>query len=96
MTLVAADVVVVRDQHQAWAGRNGFGAGWLSERAQDPENCDVCGEDAEADGGEYSEAEDDRHKKRDHGRKVLVFNLFELATSVSLQSFSPESSIYLR
>lgn len=52
---------LVRDQHQARAGRSRFRAGRLTECAQDAENCDVSGEDPEADGGENSEAEDDGH-----------------------------------
>jgi len=59
--LIAAGVILVRDQHEAWTRRSRFGAGRLTERAQDSENCDVGGQDAEADGGDYGEAEDDRH-----------------------------------
>ena len=59
--LVAAGVILVRDEYEARAGWSRVGAGRLTERAQDAENCDVSGQDAEADGGDYGEAEDDRH-----------------------------------
>ena len=81
--LVAAGVALVCHQHQTWPGRSGFRTAWLSEGADNSEHCDVGGDNAEADGGDYGEAEDDRHQERDHGRKILVFNFFELAPSVS-------------
>src|SRR5581483_1520911 len=75
MRLVSAGVALICDQHQASAGRCWFGSCWLAERAEYSKNCDVGGKDPEADGGDYGEAEDDRHQKRNHGRKVLLFNL---------------------
>jgi len=71
MTLIAADVVLGRDEHQARAGWNRFGACGLAEGAQDSEDCDVGGQDSEADGGDNGEAEENGHQKRDHGLKVL-------------------------
>jgi hypothetical protein len=65
--LVAAGVGLGGNQDKA---RTGWG--WLrlcrmAERAQDAENCDVGGEDAEADGGDHGEAENEGHQERNHG-----------------------------
>lgn len=48
-TLVAAGVILCGDEHQTRARRNGVWAGGLAERADDTENCDVSGENTEAD-----------------------------------------------
>ena len=68
---VAAGVVLIGYQNQARAGRGWFWARGLAEGAQYCENCDVRGEDSEADRGDNGEAEDDGHQERDHGLKVL-------------------------
>ena len=94
--LVAAGVVLVRNQDQARAGGSGLGAGRLTEGAQDAENCDIGGENAEADGGDDGEAEDDRHQKRNHGLKILL-NLSNEAghsESFAVQSESFKSSVF--
>jgi hypothetical protein len=41
----------------------------MAERAQDPEHCDVGGEDAEAEGSDHGEAEDKGHQQGNHGLK---------------------------
>ena len=78
---VAAGVVLRGDQHQAWASRSRFGVRRMAERAQDSEHCNVSGEDAEADGSDYGEAEDNGHQEGNHGVKSLWFCLLKLATS---------------
>ncbi len=77
---VAAGVGLVRDEYQTWACRSRFGAGRLTESGQDPENCNVGGQDADADGGDDGKAEDDRHQKRNHGLKILLDVSMKLAT----------------
>jgi len=72
-TLIAAGVVLRRHQNQARAGRDWLGSRGLPEGAQDAEDCDISGENSEADGSDYGQAEDDRHKKRNHGLNPSIF-----------------------
>lgn len=66
-------MVLRGDKYQARTGRDWLGSRRPPERAQDAEHCDVGGENAEADGSKYGEAEDYRHQKRDHGSKSLKY-----------------------
>ena len=59
--LVAAGVVLGRDQHQARTAGCRLSALRLAECTQDAEDCDVRGQDAEADGGDHGNTEDERH-----------------------------------
>ena len=59
--LVAAGVVLRGHQHQARANRRRFRALRLAERTEDAEDCNIGGEDTEADGSDHSGTEDERH-----------------------------------
>ena len=69
--LVAAGVVLGGNQDKARTGRGGFRRCGMAECAQDAEDCDVSGEDAEADGSDHGEAENEGHQERNHGPKIL-------------------------
>jgi hypothetical protein len=86
--LVAAGVVLRRQQHQAGASRSRLGLRRMAERAQDPEYCNVSGEDAEADGCDHGEAEDEGHQERNHSLKSFWVKSAEAGhfVSVSLNS----------
>lgn len=70
--LVAAGVGLARDEHQARVGWGGFWFRGMVERAQDAKDCDIGGENAEADGSDHGEAENQGHHERNHGRNILL------------------------
>ena len=59
---VAAGVVLCRHQLQTRADRSRFRLRGAAERGEDPENCDVRGENAEAHGRDDGEAENHGHQ----------------------------------
>ena len=66
------------------------------ECAQDAQDRDVGGEDAETDGSNHGEAEDERHQERNHGcRSFRHENLSQLMASVSVVSWKPRWSFSL-
>jgi len=78
--LVAAGVVLGRHENQAWPFRRLLPLLWLLLRLmrnpatslQDAENGHVSGEDANADGGDHSNAEDQRHEERNQSNPPLL------------------------
>ena len=57
----------------------------MGECAQDAEDHDLGGEDAEADGGDHGKAKDKRHQERNHGCKSFGNkDLAKLAASASV------------
>jgi hypothetical protein len=70
-TLVAAGVALVGHKNELRAGRNGLRARRLAECAQDAKNCNVGGENAEANGGDHGKAENKRHQERNHSLNIL-------------------------
>ena len=67
--LVAAGVILRRDQNQPRAGR--FSLCWTPEQGNDAKDCYVGGDHAEADRGDDSEAENERHQERIHDRPTF-------------------------
>jgi len=91
--LVAAGVVLRWDQDQPWARRNRLRPRWLAESAQDAEDRDVSCENAKAKRSDNSEAEDDRHQERNHGRKSFRVTSAEADYFVSTRSNRRRSSL---
>src|SRR5579863_341544 len=80
--LVAAGVVLRGDQHQPRARR--LGLRLPADCVQDAHEGRVSGENSETYGGDYGEAENERHEERDHLSLTLTsavsrstFRLFE-------------------
>jgi hypothetical protein len=67
--LVAAGVVLRRDQDQARTARLRLGI--AAEGIQDADDRDIRGQNAQANGREDGDEEEDRHNKRDHGSTNL-------------------------
>ena len=67
--LIAAGVVLGRDQDQAWAGR--FRLRVAAERVQDADDRDIGGQNTQANGRDDGDEEEDGHNERDHGSTNL-------------------------
>jgi hypothetical protein len=72
-SLVAAGMVLRRNQHKAWAHVNRLKLPGTSKRGEDTEDNHISGEDAEADRGEDCEAENERHNQRNHDQPTLFW-----------------------
>ena len=70
-SLVAAGLMLRGDQDEAPGSR--FRPGGRTEGAQDADNGDVGGEDAEAHGCEDCKEDSERHEDRDHDREILLY-----------------------
>jgi len=68
--LVAAGVVLRGNQNQPRANR--FRPHRATEGGEDAENDRIGGEDAGADRGKNSEAENERHKERNHDQPTFI------------------------
>ena len=87
MLLVAADVVLVGDQRQVRVVGGRFRRSGMGKCAQDEQDCDVGGKDAEPDASDHGEAEDEGHQKRNHGCKSFGNrNLSRLIASACIVS----------
>ena len=62
-------MVLVGDQRQLRVVGGGFRRRGTGECAQEAQDCDVGGEDAEADRSDHGKAKDEGHEKRNHGCK---------------------------
>ena len=69
--LVAAGVVLCGHQYQSRPLRGGLDPRRPVKRVQDADYGGVRGEDAEAHGGHYGKAENERHEKRNHVQPPL-------------------------
>ena len=77
--LVATDLVLVGDQRQVRVVRGGFRRNGMGKCAQNAQDGDVGGEDAEPDASKHGETQDEGHQKRNHGCKS--FGIENLASS---------------